>query len=137
MVTLMNLRIRTLSWLLALVLLPLGIVSGCGGSIEGSDPQAAYFQVKEQGALLLDVRTPEEFRQNRIKGAKNVPVTELARRLQEIETLVEGDRDHPIVVYCARGYRAGQAQDILLDAGFKKVTNLGGIYDWPEQEAVH
>jgi phage shock protein E len=131
-VTLICQKFRTLTWLFALLLLSLLTVSGCGGSVEGSEPKAAYVQVKEQGALLLDVRTPEEFRQNRIKGAKNVPITELKQRLQEIETLVEGNRDHPIVVYCARGYRASQARDILLDAGFKKVTNLGGIHDWPE-----
>jgi phage shock protein E len=135
-VTLMNLRIRTLSWLFALLLLTLLTISACGGSIGSTEPQAAYAQVTEQGALLLDVRTPEEFRQNRIKGARNIPITELKQRLQVIETLVAGDRDHPIVVYCARGYRASQAQEILLDAGFKKVTNLGGIHDWPEPEAV-
>lgn len=130
--TLIYPKFRALTWLFALLLLSLLTVGGCGGTIEGSEPQAAYAQVKEQGALLLDVRTPEEFRQNRIEGAKNVPITELRQRLQEIETLVEGDRDHPIVVYCARGYRASQAREILLDAGFKKVTNLGGIHDWPE-----
>ncbi len=123
---------RTVISLCALLLLLAGMCGGCTSSAEGSEPRAAYTQVKEQGALLLDVRTRQEFLQGRIDGAKNIPVTELKQRLHEIETLVAGDKSRPVVVYCARGYRASQAREILLNAGFEKVTNLGGISDWPE-----
>jgi len=123
-------RIVLSLWVFLLLLA--GIGAGCSGSAEGSEPLAAYTQVKEQGALLLDVRTRQEFLENRIEGAKNVPVTELKQRLHEIESLVAGNRSHHIVVYCAQGYRASQAREILLNAGFEKVTNLGGIHDWPE-----
>jgi phage shock protein E len=127
-------RIEIVLWAFLLLIAASG--AGCSGSAEGSEPLTAYTQVKEQGALLLDVRTRQEFLESRIEGAKNVPVTELGLRLHEIEALVAGDRGHPIVVYCERGYRASQAREILLKAGFEKVTNLGGIRDWPETEAI-
>ena len=114
-----------------LLLMVAGALGGCSSPVEGSEPRLAYTQVKEQGALLLDVRTRQEFLQSRIEGAKNIPITELKQRLHEIETLVAGDLSHPIVVYCERGYRAARAREILLSAGFDKVTNLGGIRDWP------
>ena len=115
-----------------LLLLVAGALGGCSSPVEGSEPQLGYTQVKEQGALLLDVRTRQEFLRSRIKGAKSIPITELKQRLHEIEILVAGDRSHPIVVYCERGYRASQAREVLLNAGFERVTNLGGIHDWPE-----
>lgn len=121
---------RVVAKYLAPLLLVLLIGVGCSGAGE-TKPQLAYSQVTESNALLLDVRTPAEFLQNRIEGAKNVPITELKQRLPEIETLVGGNKSHPIVVYCERGYRANQAREILLKAGFNQVTNLGGIRDWP------
>ena len=93
------------------------------------DPELARRLVAE-GALLLDVRTPEEFGARRIEGAVNIPVDDLDGRMGEIESLTGGDETTPIVVYCATGRRAGIAKQKLLAAGYGQVTNLGGIDDW-------
>lgn len=79
----------------------------------------------EDGALLLDVRTPGEFSAGHLPDARNVPVAELGRRLDEL-----GTRDRPIVVYCRSGARSAVAKSVLLRAGFEKVANLGGMSRW-------
>ncbi len=80
----------------------------------------------EDGATLLDVRTPGEFDGDHIAGAVNIPVAELAERLSEL-----GARDVPVVVYCRSGQRSGRAQKLLLSEGFAQVENLGARTRWP------
>ena len=95
------------------------------------DPMQAK-QLVDNGALLLDVRQPHEFQERNIAGAINVPVGELDTHIPDIERRVQGDRSHPIVVYCRSGARSGMAKRKLEASGFTAVTNLGGIDDWPQ-----
>ena len=99
------------------------------GPLPDRDPALAH-ELVAKGALLLDVRTPKEFGEKHLDGALNVPVDDLPGRLAEIEKLSAGDKQKPIVVYCKSGGRAGRAKAALLEAGFGRVTNLGGIDDW-------
>ncbi len=78
----------------------------------------------EQGALLLDVRTPTEFREGHVPRALNVPVQELGARLREL-----GPTTRPIVVYCRSGGRSAQATTLLRQAGYA-VTDLGPMTAW-------
>ena len=73
---------------------------------------------------LLDVRTPSEFASGQIAGADNISVTDLESRVSELPT------DKPIVVYCRSGNRSAQAANILKQAGFTGVYDLGGINSW-------
>lgn len=93
------------------------------------DPALAHKLVAE-GGLLLDVRTPDEFSEQHIDKAVNMPVDDLDKRIAEIEKLAGGDKSKPIVVYCQAGGRASRAKKALTAAGFSQVTNLGGIADW-------
>ena len=101
------------------------------GPYADRDPALAK-QLVEGGALLLDVRTPEEFAEGHVEGAINIDHGEVAGRMDEIRELVGGDMHKPVVVYCRSGKRAGLAKQDLVDAGFDRVTNLGGLSDWPE-----
>jgi rhodanese-related sulfurtransferase len=74
--------------------------------------------------LLIDVRTPEEFASGHIPGAINISVQSLPDRLDEVPN------DETIVVYCRTGNRSATATDILVDAGYAPVYDLGGIVDW-------
>lgn len=94
-----------------------------------TDPAEGKRLVTEEGALLLDVRTAEEFDAKHIKGAKRIGVDEVAARADEIAEMA-GGKDKPIVVYCGSGRRASRAQEALEDAGFSAVTNLGGVDDY-------
>jgi rhodanese-related sulfurtransferase len=101
------------------------------GGLPDHDPQLAQRLVKEEGALLLDVRTPGEFLSGRLPGSRNLPIEQLPQRIHEIEQILDGDKTLPIVVYCSAGVRAARAKQILLKAGFNKVTNLGSLRNWP------
>lgn len=74
------------------------------------------------GAVLLDVRTPDEYRQGHIPGSKNVP-------LQSIDkvTVMINNKATPIFVHCLSGARSRQATAILLQMGYTNVKNIGGI----------
>ena len=74
------------------------------------------------GAVLLDVRTPEEYEEGHIPGSKNVPLQQL-----EKAAAVAGDKDTPLFVYCYSGSRSRQAAGILKRMGYTKVNNIGGI----------
>lgn len=74
--------------------------------------------------VLLDVRTPAEFNSGHIANSVNISVESLASRLSEVPKGV------PIVVYCRSGNRSATAAQILADAGYTQVYDLGGIIDW-------
>lgn len=78
-------------------------------------------------ALVLDVRTAEEFASGHVPGAVNISHTELASRVTELSSA----KSDPVVVYCERGGRAGKAATVLLDAGFSDVRHLAGdMSEW-------
>lgn len=74
------------------------------------------------GAVLLDVRTPEEYREGHIPGSQNVPLQTLDR----VERVVS-DRSAPLFVYCRSGSRSRQAVDALRRMGYSNLQNIGGI----------
>ena len=81
-------------------------------------------QLVEQGALLLDVRTPAEFSEGHGSRALTIPVQELAARLGEV-----GPTTRPVVVYCRSGGRSASATALLRQAGYK-VKDIGPMSAW-------
>ncbi len=90
------------------------------------DPARAR-QMIANGAVVFDVRTPEEFAEGHLDHAINIPVEELAGRMSDVAKVAR--KDQPIVAYCASGYRAGNAQRALQSAGYAQVVNGGGLGD--------
>ena len=79
----------------------------------------------ENGAFVLDVRTQEEWDQFHAPNSTLIPLDQLPARLNELP------RDKEIVVVCRSGNRSQQGRDILLNAGFEKVTSMqGGLNEW-------
>ncbi len=74
------------------------------------------------GAVLLDVRTPQEFSEGHIPESKNVPL----QTLDKVKTIVE-NKDTELFVYCYSGARSRQAAAALGQMGYTKVNNIGGI----------
>lgn len=77
------------------------------------------------GALLVDVRSEGEYQDGGIAGSINIPIQELAGRMDEL-----GEKDRPIVVYCQSGGRSAMAKRLLESNGFTEVHDLGGIKQW-------
>ncbi|MEM9080056.1 MAG: molybdopterin-synthase adenylyltransferase MoeB [Verrucomicrobiota bacterium] len=80
---------------------------------------------KDWPGILVDVRTPEEFAQNRIEGSVFIPLQELPARYQELPD------DQPIVIHCKSGMRSARACLFLAERGYSDLSNLtGGIEAW-------
>lgn len=111
------------------------------GDIEVIDYRPSnYAEVDSKGArammvtakpLVLDVRTPTEFKKGHLEGAVLIPVQELQKRLPELAAY----KDKDILIYCATGNRSTVASKILIDNGFMKVTNMRyGIVNWVREK---
>lgn len=90
------------------------------------EPQALVERLAwgDQALVVLDVRTAAEYAEGHVPGAQNIPHTELAARIAELD----GARARDIVVYCRSGTRAAQALTVLEGAGFKRLFHLQGDY---------
>ena len=117
-------RIPVLTFALLLPCIAFG-ATGCGaaespGEISQQELRAAI--EAQRVALVLDVRTPEEYASGHVPGARNLPIDQLAGRSGELAAW----RDQPVVVYCERGPRAAKAAAELAAAGFTSVRSLAG-----------
>ena len=82
------------------------------------------------GAVLLDVRTRQEFAQGSIPGSRNLPLQELATAPERIA------KDTPLFIYCLSGARSRRAVAALQRMGFTSVVDLGGICNYHGKVAV-
>lgn len=73
-------------------------------------------------AVLLDVRTPEEYKDYHIQGSINIPLDCLDAVNQKIT-----DKNTVIFVYCLSGARSAEAEKYLVSQGYNNTTNIGGI----------
>jgi len=81
--------------------------------------------------FILDVRTPQEYREGHLENATLIPVQELQRRLPELAKF----KNENILIYCATGNRSTVAAKILIDNGFQRIFNMRhGIQEWKSQQ---
>ncbi len=111
--------------IIALALGAAAIAVGCKLFMFSGDVEAVEaHRLVEAGALLLDVRSPEEYAEGHIEGAVNIPVDDLPRRMAELPA------GRPIVVYCRSGMRSARAAEALRAAGRADVHDLGAMSRW-------
>lgn len=102
----------------------MAVLSSCSSpksaEIQTNSTEKKELSVKDEvakGALMVDVRTPEEFASGSVKGAINIPLNEVESRINEF-------KGKPgVVVFCRSGNRSGQAKKILESNGIKNVIN--------------
>lgn len=112
---------------LALLLLLSGLASPAAAGIarDLSAAEARDLLRKDSRVFLLDVRTPGEYLQVRLEGARLIPIDQLLHRVGELP------RDRPILVYCTVGARSSQVFRYLAGQGYPEVYNLsGGLSAW-------
>lgn len=85
-------------------------------------------KMMQQGVVLIDVRSPEEFAEGHVKGAVNVPLDQIKPgvKLQAVPNL-----EDKVLVQCKSGVRAETASKILVQTGYKNVYNAYGTSQWP------
>ena len=105
------------------------LLAGCSSSSSAIDLSVTEFSAKvaEAGVITLDVRTPGEFAEGYIEGARLIDF-QSGNFENEIAAL---DKNATYAVYCRSGNRSGQAVKVMQDAGFSNVFNMnGGVIDW-------
>lgn len=114
----------------------LGFVVSCGNAgeregLKNLDALKAADLIKQESVLILDVRTPAEYREAHIKDSILIP-------LQELETGYTKISEHanrPVLIYCRSGNRSVAAANILISKGFTDLYHLkGGINDWIKKQ---
>ncbi len=88
-------------------------------------PREVYEQRDSKDVVIIDVRTPAEFRMERIKEAQNKPLDQIQQWVKELP------KDKKIYFVCRSGNRSGQAQRIAQQAGYENTYNMqGGMLAW-------
>ncbi len=100
--------------------------TSAGKKLSPADYQS-QFATSNTPYLLVDVRTADEFATGHIHGAVNIPLDTLETQLNGIP------QTQPVVLYCHSGNRSGKAAQLLSNAGYKQIYDLGGINAWTEQ----
>ena len=118
-----------------LILLAVLILTACGQDKEND--QEAYMNItaeeakqimdSEEGYIILDVRTQEEYDEGHIPGATQISHEEITEKAEDILT----DKDQLILVYCRSGRRSKIAAEALVELGYTNIKEFGGIIDWP------
>ena len=121
---------------LIFLLLAVMLLTACGQDKE-NDQGAVYVNItaeeakkimdSEEGYVILDVRSQEEYEEAHIPGAILIPHTEIEERAEEMLA----DKDQLILVYCRSGRRSKLAAEALVELGYTNVKEFGGIIDWP------
>lgn len=145
--------IKKLTSLLAISVLTVALITGCSSTEPANQPaptnqsESSVAEVKtmsgadlvEQNSakekdkvLIIDVRSPEEYKAGHIANAVNMNIEGFEERIGEIEDL----KEFPIILYCNSGKKSGEVANILVENGFKDVTNADGVKNF-EYELVH
>ena len=121
---------------LVFLLLAVLLLTACGQDKE-NDQGAVYVNItaeeakqimdSEEGYIILDVQTQEEYDQGHIPGATQISHEEIAEKAEEVLT----DKDQLILVYCRSGRRSKIAAEALVELGYTNIKEFGGIIDWP------
>ena len=95
---------------------------GGGATIPSVNPREAWERLsdKQANAALIDVREPGEFNGGHAKGAKNIPLSQLAKRVAEIP------RNRDVLLICQSGNRSMTAANFLRKQGITQVFNVSG-----------
>ena len=121
---------------LVFLLLAVLLLTACGQDKE-NDQGAVYMNITaeeakqimdtEEGYVILDARTQEEYDQGHIPGAIVISHEEIAEKADEVLT----DKNQLILVYCRSGRRSKIAAEALVELGYTNIKEFGGIIDWP------
>lgn len=90
------------------------------------DPEAFKMKYNKNPGVIIDVRTPEEFREGHLKDVDHLFDFQTGEFEKEMDNL---DKDKTYYLYCRSGNRSGKAMEIMQKAGFKEVYNIGGFED--------
>ncbi len=114
----------TAGWLISGALLLLSIKKAAVAAVSS---QQLVNMVNRQHALILDIRSTDEFSKGHITAAKNIQLSQLNEHVNELEKW----KNQPIIIVCNAGIQANSASTLLKKQGFEQVFKLrGGMQSW-------
>ena len=118
------------------ILLAIFVLTACGQDKENKQ-EAVYVNItaqqakeimdSQEGYIILDTRTQEEYDESHIPGAILIPYDEILEKAEGVLT----DKGQLILVYCRSGRRSKLAAEDLVKLGYTNIKEFGGIIDWP------
>ena len=123
---------KSLIWVFAALML----FTACGqdkenmqgaGYVNITAEQAKEIMDTQEGYIILDTRTQEEYDDEHIPGAILIPYDEVTEKAEDVLT----NKDQLILVYCRSGRRSKIAAEALVKLGYTNIKEFGGIIDWP------
>ncbi len=118
-----------------LIILAMMLLTACGQDKENKQ-EAVYVNItakqakeimdSQEGYIILDTRTQEEYDEEHIPGAILIPYDEILEKAEGVLT----DKDQLILVYCRSGRRSKLAAKDLVKLGYTNIKEFGGIIDW-------
>ena len=121
---------------LILIILAMVLLTSCGQDKENkretvymniTAKEAKEIMDSQEGYVILDTRTQEEYEEKHIPGAILIPHDEILEKAESVLT----DKDQLILVYCRSGRRSKLAAEDLVKLGYTNIKEFGGIIDWP------
>ena len=123
---------KKIFWLTLILIM----VCGCNSNSSSNNSNGgtiSYMEAKEKiindGAIMVDVRTKEEYDNGHIGGAVLLTLDDINEE-KALEIL--GDKNKTIIVYCKSGVRSKEASQKLADLGYKSVYDFGAMSNWKE-----
>ena len=99
------------------------MITACGSKAYETIDTNKAIEIIESGAILIDVRTVDEYNREHIPNAVNIPLDTLDS--------IDYAKDTTIIVYCQTGVRSKEAVDLLVKKGYTSLYNLdGGLLNW-------
>ena len=105
----------------------------CGCSVQKQNkkslinisPKEVYSMISDDNTYILDVRENDEYNSGHIKNSINIPLSTISEDIKKIVPI-----DSVVIVYCMSGNRSKMAGNMLLEIGYSKVYDMGGITNW-------
>ena len=120
----------SIAWVMIAAMLVHSFIKDKLSQFNNVNPQEATLLINKQDAIVVDVRSAEEFKKGHIVNAKNITLSHIEEGKL---SAIENNKQTPIIVACASGTRSTSACDKLVKAGFEQVNNLSsGMGGWTE-----
>lgn len=88
-------------------------------SLFGQGTKVSFAELVTNGAKIIDVRTPAEYKSGHIQGSINIPLQDISKKAAKL------DKNVPVITCCASGIRSASAKRVLKGMGFTEVYNGG------------
>ncbi len=126
MITVVNILVVILAVVVFIKFAIKAYLNGKGAKKMRINQETAVKLLDEENAVLIDVRTAEEYNDGHIKNSINIPVMAVATNASQFIP----DKTKNIIVYCLTGSRSSYASAVLKKAGYQNVYDFGAIANW-------